>query len=137
MDGNGWYDGTDAYFVKLVVSGMVSANALTEAQRMACDVNHDGVIDALDVATLEQAGLLLANVDQSAPSEELQANSDYQAYCSLIDQNIEVNEPESEQPTTPDEPEQPSSNVWQVIINLFKRIMSFVLAIFSAGVITK
>ncbi len=89
VDGNSWYDGTDACFVNLVANGMVSPDALTDAQRMACDVNHDGVIDEADAAIVEQAGLLLASIDQTAPQEELQPNSVYLAYCGLIDQTVE------------------------------------------------
>ena len=132
VDGNGWYDGTDAYFVKLLASGMVPQSAFTDAQLTAADCNHDGRIDGLDVATLEQAGLLLAQVNQTLPSEELQANSVYLEYCSLIDQSIEITEPDH--PAATDEPiaEQGSAaTVWQLILDLFKRLVSFVTTIFS------
>ncbi|MBQ9551680.1 MAG: leucine-rich repeat protein [Clostridia bacterium] len=138
LDGNAWYDGTDSYFVRLVVSGMVSANALTDAQRMAADCNHDGAIDSADVALLEQAGLLLSQIDQTLPSEELQTNSVYLEYCSLIDQSIEINEPN--QPTVTEEPaaEQGSaSTVWQIILDLFKRLVNFVTMLFSIVVLPK
>lgn len=138
VDGDAWYDGTDAYFVRLVASGMISESALTDAQRMAADCNHDGVIDSADVALLEQAGLLLAQVDQTLPQEELQANSAYLEYCGLIDQSIEITEPD--QPDVTEEPatEQGSAaNVWQIILDLFKRLVNFVTMIFSIVVLPK
>ena len=60
---------------------------------MAADANHDGNIDVADVALLEQAGLLLNDIDQTAPQEELETNSVYLEYCGLIDQSIEILEP--------------------------------------------
>ncbi len=136
VDGDSWYDGTDAYFVRLVASGMVSANLLTDAQRMACDANHDGAIDAADVALIEQAGLLLAQVDQTVPMEELQNNSVYLEYCNLIDQNIEITEPDqptpAEEPAPIDEQEsQPATQtVWGWLKMLFTVILNWLLRVF-------
>ncbi|MBQ9552659.1 MAG: leucine-rich repeat protein [Clostridia bacterium] len=101
IDGDSWYDGTDAYYVSLLANGLIPQTALTAAQLAACDANHDGVIDNTDVSMIEQAGLLLAQVDQTAPMEELQINSVYLEYCGLIDQSLEI--VESNQPTTTEE----------------------------------
>ncbi|MBQ9552276.1 MAG: leucine-rich repeat protein [Clostridia bacterium] len=138
IDGNAWYDGTDAYFVRLVANGMISESALTDAQRMAADCNHDGVIDSADVALLEQAGLLLSSVDQTLPSEELQTNSVYLEYCSLIDQSIEIAEPD--QPAVTEEPaeeQESAATVWQIILDLFKRLVNFITMMFSIVVLPK
>ena len=113
VDGNGLYDGTDAYFVHLIVSGMVSADALTDAQCIAADCNHDGVIDEADVTLLRQAGLLLSGVDQNAAPQELETNSVYLAYCSLIDQSMEIAEPEP--PTQPAAPQQQAAPAAQTL----------------------
>ncbi len=132
VDGDSWYDGTDAYYVKLAAMGMIPATALTEAQRMAADCNHDGTVDNADAALLEQAGLLLANVDQTLPSEELQTDSVYLEYCSLIDQTVEIIEPD--QPTV-DQPaqavEQPAAqSVWGWIKTLFTIVLNWLLRVF-------
>ena len=125
VDGDGWYDGTDAYFVRLVANGLIARSALTDAQRMAADCNHDGLIDSADVAILEQAGLLLNQIDQNLPSEEPKTNNVYLDYCSLIDQSIEIVEPEAEQSATDEEPAQPAAQ------NLFSRMMAIFTAILN------
>ena len=71
VDGDGRHDGTDAYYVSLLTNALVPDSALTDAQLMAADCNHDGAINSADAALLEQCGLMLANVDQTVPSEEL------------------------------------------------------------------
>ena len=137
IDGDSWYDGTDAYFVKLAANGMIPATALTEAQRMAADCNHDGNIDSLDVALLEQAGLLLASVDQTAAPDELQTNSVYLEYCSLIDQSVEITEPAPTEANEPAAGQGSGAAVWQLILDLLKRLFNFVTMIFSIIVIPK
>ena len=132
VNGDGWYDGTDAYLVNLVANGMVEQSALIEAQRAAADCNHDGTVDNADAALLEQAGLLLANVDQTLPSEELQTDSVYLEYCSLIDQTVEIIEPEqpaAEQPAqAAEQPAAPS--VWGWIKALFTIVLNWLLRVF-------
>ena len=64
IDSDGIADGNDSFLVNLIVSGMLSADALTEAQRLAADPNHDGKIDAADSALLEDAGLFKVTVSQ-------------------------------------------------------------------------
>ncbi len=134
VNGDVWYDGTDAYLVSLVANGLVSASALTDAQRMAADCNHDGTIDSADVTRLEQAGLLLAQVDQTLPADELETNSAYLEYCGMIDQSLEVAEPAEEDPQ---QPTQAAASVWQIILELFNRLVSFVTMIFSIIVLPK
>ncbi len=86
VDGNGWYDANDAFIVNMIASGLIDESRLSEAERTAADCNHDGVIDGADFHLLNQASLLLDDVDQSATQPELVTNSVYIAYCSLIDQ---------------------------------------------------
>lgn len=87
VTGDGWYDGTDATVVKMIVGGMLSQEDVIEAVWTASDCNHDGTIDELDVELLEQAGLILADVDQSKTKEELSTNSAFAEYQNLISQN--------------------------------------------------
>lgn len=90
VNSDGIYDGTDAIIVNCLANGLLSKEQVGEAVYMAADCNHDGVIDSSDVALLEQAGVLLANVDQSKSSEELVTDSAYVEYLNLIQQSPET-----------------------------------------------
>ena len=68
LNSDGVANGEDAMVANLVAKGAISADSLTAAQKLAADPNHDGVIDALDVALLEDAGLLKATVSQVLPA---------------------------------------------------------------------
>ena len=92
VNGDGWYDGMDAVTVSCIANGLLTKDQIGEAAYMAADCNHDGVVDEFDVAILNQAGVLLANVDQTKTQEELAADSDYVEYLNLIDQNPTVEE---------------------------------------------
>ncbi|MBP9989629.1 MAG: Ig-like domain-containing protein [Ruminococcus sp.] len=84
---DGIYDGMDAVTVSMLATGMLTKEQVGEAVYMAADCNHDGIIDEFDVDLLEQAGVLLANVDQSKTLEELKSDSVYVEYLNLIEQN--------------------------------------------------
>lgn len=124
VDGDGWYDGTDSIIVNCLANGLLSKEQVGEAAYAAADCNHDGAIDSADVSILEQAGIILAGVDQSKTAEELAEDSAYQEYLSLIDQN-----PTEE---TADEPVDEGFNksfiqrIIDFIIHLFTMIMSFI-----------
>ena len=97
VNGDGWYDGMDAVTVSCIANGLLTKDQIGEAAYMAADCNHDGVVDEFDVAILNQAGVLLANVDQTKTQEELSADSDYVEYLNLIDQNPTIEE-ETQEP---------------------------------------
>ncbi len=107
VDGNGWYDANDAFLVNMIASGLISADRLSEAQFRAADCNHDGVIDSADFYLLNQASLMLEDIDQSATRQELVTNSVYITYCSLIDQTAGE---ETNLVPMPDLDEAPSDN---------------------------
>lgn len=87
VNGDGWYDGQDAVIVSCIANGVLKKEQVGKAEYAAADCNHDGVINSSDVLILEQAGVLLAQVDQSKPAEELlETSSAYNEYLSLIDQ---------------------------------------------------
>ena len=87
VDGDGWYDAQDAYIVSLITNGLLTREQTGEAKYLAADCNHDGVIDGADIEILQNAGLLLGDVDQSKSHEELQSDSVYEKYSSLIEQS--------------------------------------------------
>ena len=119
VNGDGWYDGADAVIVKCICAGMISEDNVSEAVYMAADCNHDGVIDNLDVELLEQAGVLLSEVDQTKSEEELQTNSAYNEYLNLIDQTVD-SDGEYEPSPKPD---------YQ--FNVFEKIIVFFMAIWK------
>ncbi len=127
-----WYDGQDAIIVDCLANGMLTKDDVGEAVYMAADCNHDGVIDQLDVALLNQAGTLLANVDQSKPAEVLlETSSEYVEYLDLIDQSPEIDAeddtdiPEVDVETEDTTPEQDAK------VDIFKMIMNFIKSIFE------
>ena len=97
VNNDGVYDGMDAMIVNCLANGMLTREQVGEAVYMAADCNHDGVIDEFDVELLEEAGVLLASVDQSKSQEELQTDSAYVEYLNLIDQNPVNEETQPEQ----------------------------------------
>ncbi|MBQ9551921.1 MAG: leucine-rich repeat protein [Clostridia bacterium] len=133
INGDGWYDGTDAYFVRLTANGMIPQTALNAAQRKACDANHDGAIDAADVAIIEQAGLLLNAVDQTLPQDELETNSVYLEYCGLIDQTIEMIEPDEAQPIVIERLQPEAQSLWSRIMALLSVVLNWLLGVFKAA----
>ncbi|MCR4616043.1 MAG: leucine-rich repeat protein [Clostridiales bacterium] len=65
IDGDGYIDGNDAFFVNLIVCSMLTPSGLSECERLAADATHDGVIDDIDVQLLFDCGTLSAEVSQS------------------------------------------------------------------------
>ena len=64
VNGDGVYDAQDSVIINCYLNNMLTDSQLENAQIMAADCNHDGNVDESDVAMLEQAGLMLAQVDQ-------------------------------------------------------------------------
>lgn len=128
VDGDGKYDGADAYKVNLMVNGHLTKEQVGNEIWAAADCNHDGVIDASDVALLERAGLLLSSIDQSKTPEELKSDEAYIEYESLIDQSAE---PNADIVAEPDEPEEKSDFAIFIekIIAFIKEIISRIIAI--------
>ena len=146
LNGDGWYDGEDAFLTNLIVKGMLKQADLPEYMWMAADCNHDGVINETDVDILTGAGLKLNSVDQNAAQSELSTQAAYIEYMSIIDQSagldIEPDTDETQQGTTtpetnetvePDEPAEDSyfgifiSKVFLFIRKIFNFVFSFVI----------
>lgn len=144
VNGDGWYDGEDAFLVNLIAKGMLSKDDVGEAIWTAADCNHDGAIDEADVDLLSGAGLKLNDVDQSKTATELAANSDYIEYVMLIDQSagmypdIAPDVDHSQQGTTDTNTtlEQPAdeidieailTNIFEFFKKLFTLVFSFVI----------
>ena len=120
VNGDGWYDGMDAVTVSCIANGLLTKDQIGEAAYMAADCNHDGVVDEFDVALLNQAGVLLANVDQTKTQEELAADSDYAEYLSLIDQQ------NTSEDTTDIQPEDETPDFFAMLISIIEYIVKFI-----------
>lgn len=132
VNGDGWYDGTDSMIVKCIVAGMLTQEQAGTAVYVAADCNHDGTIDNLDAELLEQAGVLLAGVDQSKSGEELiETSSAYNEYLSLIAQSVtgEENTDTILTEDTPTDEPAPTVNPFNSIITLIKDLIAFVKAL--------
>ncbi len=132
-NGDSWYDGMDAVLVSCLANGMLTKDDVSEAVYMAADCNHDGVIDQLDVDLLNQAGTLLANVDQSKPAEVLlETSAEYVEYISLIDQSPEIDvedetdAPEADAETTPEQ--NAKVDIFEMIMNFIRFIIEMILS---------
>lgn len=91
VNGDGLYDATDSIIVSCLANGILSSDSVDKTVLMAADCNHDGVINQLDVDLLNEAGVLLAEVDQSKSKEELlETSSAYVEYVNLICQTVET-----------------------------------------------
>lgn len=124
VNGDGWYDAMDSIIVSCLATGLISKDRIKEVAWRAADCNHDGVIDGLDVELLRQAGLLLANIDQSKPTEELLAtSSEYVQYLNLIDQTAEVKTSED---INSDEPVSGKICLFNLLLNCFIRIFNYI-----------
>ncbi|MGN1478488.1 MAG: leucine-rich repeat protein [Acutalibacteraceae bacterium] len=128
VDGDGWYDGMDAVTVSCIANGLLTKDQIGEAAYMAADCNHDGVVDEFDVAILNQAGVLLANVDQTKTQEELAADSDYIEYLNLIDQNPTVEE-EPEKPEQTQESDKTYESIFEMIIDFIKSVFEMLISL--------
>ncbi len=126
VNGDGWYDGQDSVLVSCLANGMLTQADVTEAEFIAADCNHDGVIDELDVELLNEAGSLLAGVDQTKTNAELQTSCAYCEYIELIDQapELEIEELPTDEPVE-DEVE---VSFFEIIINYIKSFIELILS---------
>lgn len=122
VNGDGVYDGMDAMIVNCIANGLLTREQVSETVYMAADCNHDGVIDNLDVELLQQAGILLAGVDQTKSEEELlETGSVYAEYLNLIDQSVETETTEVVKETPAEEPANPGFT-----FNFFDALIAFI-----------
>lgn len=120
VDGDGIYDARDAYLVNLMANGILTEDQVGSLKWSAADCNHDGEVNASDVLILEQAGLMLANVDQTKSGDELQEDAAFTDYVELIDQNPAADEVTEEKP----------ASIFDRIIEFIKIIIDFVKSLF-------
>ena len=107
---------------------MPTKDQIGEAAYMAADCNHDGVVDEFDVALLNQAGVLLANVDQTKTQEELQTDSVYVEYINLISQDPDNQGGEIKPDEKPDDKPVKEDNI---IVKFFKIVWNFIKSLFG------
>lgn len=129
VNGDGWYDGMDAVLTSCIASGTLTQNDLTPAQWKAADCNHDGEINQQDVEILEEAGILLASVDQTKSEEKLlETSSVYAEYLNLVDQSVKTESTTEVKEETTDEPVNPVVNPFATIISMIKDLVEIIRA---------
>ena len=117
VNGDGWYDGQDAAIVSCIAGGILNRSQVEEAVYLAADCNHDGNVDENDVAVLNEAGVLLSQIDQTKSHEELlETSSAYSEYLELIDQNPVQENEEVEK---------------NCFVSIFEKLIEFIKGIFS------
>lgn len=87
VNGDGWYDSSDANTVNYLANGLLSRSQVGEAAWLAADCNHDGFVNSTDAAVISRAGEILSKVDRSKSISELMKNSDFVEYLRIINQN--------------------------------------------------
>ena len=128
-DSDGWYDGQDALIVNCLATGLLTREQVSEAAYAAADCNHDGEVNSEDVMLLEQAGILLAQVDQT--KADFMESDAYIEYINLIDQNMPEEETPAEEPEAPEEPSvSPIMTFIQKLVEFVKAIIRFVQSYF-------
>ena len=127
VNGDGIYDGQDAFIVNCIATGALTREQVGEAKYLAADCNHDGLVDSSDVLILQKAGVLLAQVNQSESDTDIEENQAYQDYIELIDQNPTVEDKPVEEP----EPEVQPASIVDRIIEFIKKVVDFFRSIIS------
>lgn len=137
INGDGWYDGEDAVLVSCLANGMLSKESVAEVCYTAADCNHNGYIDSNDIRMLNEAGLLLASVDQTLSPEVLfETSSAYTEYIDIIDQSpvsVEEENEEISKDSIEDETESESAeisfNIFEILIGLIKEFFDVLFKI--------
>lgn len=127
INGDGFYDGQDAVLASCLANGMLTKEDVGELAFRAADCNHDEIIDEQDILILNEAGILLAEVNQSGErQEEMYTSSAYAEYIELIDQS-----PREEELPEEDEieiPEKEPLSLIELIISLIKKIFETIFS---------
>lgn len=92
VDGDGWYDGRDAFIVSCIADKVIAESSVSTAVMLAADADRDGKVDILDAELLQRAGLLISQIDQNTDPDELAQTQAYEEYVNLIDQYEPVDE---------------------------------------------
>lgn len=130
VNGDGWYDGEDAVLVSCLANGMLSKESVVEVCYTAADCNHNGYIDSNDIKMLNEAGLLLASVDQTLSPEVLfETSSAYTEYIDIIDQSPVSVEEENSKNETESESTKISFNIFEILIELIKEFFDVLFKI--------
>lgn len=65
VNGDGLYNGMDAVILSCIAGGMLTEDDVGTAVYMAADCNQDGVVNDIDIAMTENAGIKLSNIHQN------------------------------------------------------------------------
>ncbi len=124
---DGIYDGEDAMIVNCLANGLILPDQMDPLCYSAADCNHDGEIDSSDVLILEQAGVMLANVDQT--KDDYAETDAFAEYLNLIDQSPDTEEL-IENPV--EEPAISSPQTFLAkLLGILQKVIFFIYSVFS------
>lgn len=126
VNGDGFHDSFDAYYVRLITAGLIDTDDLSPAQRLAADCNRDGAISDLDAVILERAGLLLQTVDLTLSEQSLLTDLGFEAYLACVDQSLEVDGDPSDDPA-PSFAER-ARQAFNLVLDYIRHIISLVFS---------
>ncbi len=121
VNGDGVYDGQDAFMVQLLSLGIFTKKQVGEASWLAADCNHDGVVNSADAEILSEAGVFIAEVEQNSGMaiETILTDEDYLGF---IDQTIpEDTQSDEVADATENEPTEEKS--------FFERVLEFIISV--------
>lgn len=131
VDGDGKYDGFDAYLVSCLDCGALAPEDLSAASLAAADCNHDGAINGYDVNILVRAGILLGEVDQTGMRENnIESDSAYFEYLELIEQAPQTGDDEAAETEQVTQPAAKTPSLIERILTIFKAVLSFLRELF-------
>ena len=87
VNGDGWYDNSDAELVKQYISHNIQPESLGSLKLEAADCNHDGTINQTDYSLIASSERYLNAIDKNNVNYEDDA---YINYISIINQNVNV-----------------------------------------------
>ncbi|MBQ8783858.1 MAG: hypothetical protein IJZ57_08825 [Clostridia bacterium] len=89
LNGDGFYDGEDSVIASLMLWGHLTSSNTESFYFEAADVNRSSSVDTNDIATLQQAGLLLQSVPQNEDGTVDTDSTQWEEYILLVDQTDE------------------------------------------------
>ncbi len=126
LNGDGFYDGEDSLIASFMLWGHLTSENTEAFYFEAADVNRSGTVDITDIETLQQAGLLLAEVPQTNDGAIETDSIEWEEYTLLIDQTVET-EAESEDDAL-------SMNIFKFVRDFFSFIIDLINSLISFDV---
>ena len=126
LNGDGWYDGEDSMIASFMLWGHLTSANTQAFYFEAADVNRSSAVDTDDIATLQQAGVLLASVPQTEDGAVNTDSVQWDEYVALIEQTEDIVDEEAE-----DEPPVTSFDIIEFIRFIAEYIKNLLLSLLN------